>query len=577
MSSPGTSRRGGESAAHWVRTLAWGFLGLLGLWLRAAVPVLDQVFPAAIQVGTTQSVTLVGKFDPWPVKVDLDLPGVGWEATTNSGVFTVRVAATAPVGAHVIRAFSAEGASAPRFLILSPNPQRAEVEPNDSAATAQPLTGLPTEVNGRLEKNGDVDNYSIDLRAGQTLVARLEAYTLQSPLDPVLRLLDARGVQVAWNHDEVRSLDPLLVHRVESTGPHVLQVFGFAYPADSDLRFSGSPKGVYRLHATTDPVPRHTWPLGVGRSVDTRVGWAAWGSNAPGARTFEVMASAVRSAADFHEVRLPGQAGIVEVPVGDGPEGLESEPNDTAASAGRLEIPSAVSGDLDRPGDEDRYRVAARKGEALRLEVRASGLGFPLDAWLRIEDGSGKELARNDDAGGADPVLDWTAPETGDCFVVVGNLLQRGGLDQRYRLSVAPPRPAWSATVPESSLVLVPGRTNEWKVAVERRHGSAERLRVSVRGLPAGVQVEPVEVPEKGTEAVLRWVAATNAGPFSGPIHVQVAGPDRVEEARFPLVSAGENNGVPQGFRRLVLESVRRLWLTVAVPPAPSSDAARSK
>jgi len=575
--SPGTSRRGGESAAHRVRTLAWGFLGLLGLWLRAAVPVLDQVFPAAIQVGTTQSVTLVGKFDPWPVKVDLDLPGVSWEATTNNGVLTVRVAASAPVGAHVIRAFSAEGASAPRFLILSPNPQRAEVEPNDSAATAQPLTGLPAEVNGRLEKNGDVDNYSIDLRAGQTLVARLEAYTLQSPLDPVLRLLDARGVQVAWNHDEVRSLDPLLVHRVESTGPHVLQVFGFAYPADSDLRFSGSPKGVYRLHATTDPVPRHTWPLGVGRSVDTRVGWADWGPEPVSVPGINVPAGSIRPGAEVHPVILPGRTIPLEVPVGDGPEGLESEPNDTAASAGRLEIPSAVSGDLDRPGDEDRYRVTARKGEAMRLEIRASGLGFPLDAWLRVEDGSGKELARNDDAGGADPALDWTPPETAEVLVVVGNLLQRGGRDQRYRLSIAPPRPAWSATVPEASLALAAGTTNDWKVAIERRHGSAERLRVSVSGLPPGVQVDPMEVPEKGTEATLRWIVATNAGPFSGPFRVEVAGPDRVEEARFPLVSAGENNGVPQGFRRLVLESVRRLWLTVTVPPAPAAAAAAKK
>jgi hypothetical protein len=70
---------------------------------------------------------------------------------------------------------------------------------------------------------------------------------------------------------------------------------------------------------------------------------------------------------------------------------------------------------------------------------------------------------------------------------------------------------------------------------------------------------------------------ATNAGPFSGPFRVEVAGPDRVEEARFPLVSAGENNGVPQGFRRLVLESVRRLWLTVTVPPAPAAAAAAKK
>jgi hypothetical protein len=159
--------------------------------LQAAVPVLDQVFPAAIQIGTTQSVTLVGKFDPWPTRLDLDIPGVSWEPTTNSGVIRVRVAPEAPAGPRVIRAFSPEGVSEPRFLILSQRPQQAEVEPNDAVPSAQVLTGLPAELNGRLEKNGDVDSYAVDLRAGQTLVARLEAYTLQSPLDPVMRLLDA--------------------------------------------------------------------------------------------------------------------------------------------------------------------------------------------------------------------------------------------------------------------------------------------------------------------------------------------------------------------------------------------------
>jgi hypothetical protein len=33
------------------------------------------------------------------------------------------------------------------------------------------------------------------------------------------------------------------------------------------------------------------------------------------------------------------------------------------------------------------------------------------------------------------------------------------------------------------------------------------------------------------------------------------------------LISAGENNGVPQGFRSLVRERIEDLWLTV--PPKP--------
>ena len=563
---------------NWVQA-GWVSLFLLAVMgLRAAVPVLDHVFPAALQIGSTQSVTLVGKFDPWPTRLDLDIPGVTWEATTNTGVITVRVSPKAPVGPQVIRAFSPEGVSAPRFLILSSHPQRAEVEPNDETRTAQVLSDLPAEVNGRLEKNGDVDSYSVELHAGQNLVARLEAYTLQSPLDPVLRLLDAQGVQVAWNHDEVRSLDPLLAWRAPKAGTYVLQVFGFAYPADSDLRFSGSAKSVYRLHVSTDPVARHGWPLGVSRSVETRVRWGDWGVPEMSSESTLVPSSAIASGTVGHSLQIPGHRLPLEMPVGDGKEWVEVEPNDTAATAQALEIPSAVSGDLDRAGDEDRYRVSARKGEALHLEVQAAGLGFPLDAWLKVEDATGKELVRNDDSGGADPVLDWTPPESAEYRVVVGNLLQRGGRDQRYRLSVQRPQPVWSASVPEAFLSLEPGKTNEWKVAISRRFGAETRLTVSVRGLPPGVRVDPVEVPEKALEATLRWITATNAASFSGPFQVEVMAPKSVQglagvqQARFSLVSAGENNGVPQGFRRLVVESVSRLWMTVLPMPSKPAD-----
>jgi hypothetical protein len=561
-----------------IRSRTWALCGLVFLMalgvLQAAVPVLDHVFPAAIQIGTTQLVTLVGKFDPWPTRLDLDIPGVSWEPTTNSGVIRVRVAPEAPAGPRVIRAFSPEGVSEPRFLLLSQRPQQAEVEPNDAVPSAQVLTSLPAQVNGRLEKNGDVDSYSVDLRAGQTLVARLEAYTLQSPLDPVLKLLDARGVQVAWNHDEVRSLDPILAWRVETSGTYVLQVFGFAYPADSDLRFSGSPKGVYRLHVSTDPVARHAWPLGVSRAVDTRVSWGDWGVSSVSSEAIEVLASAIAPGAISHSLRIPLREVPLELSVGEGKEWVESEPNDVVTTAQALGIPSAVSGDLDRPGDEDRYRLSCQKGEPLRLEVQAAGLGFPLDAWLRIEDASGKELARNDDTGGSDPVLDWTSPETAEYRVVVGNLLQRGGRDQRYRLSIQRPKPLWSASLAEAAWSLEPGKTNESKVTLTRRYGADQRLTVSVRGLPSGVRVDPVEVSEKANAATLRWIAATNAAPFSGPVSIDVSSssPAAVQEARFSLVSAGENNGVPQGFRRLVVESISRLWLTVLRAPSVPAD-----
>ena len=144
--------------------------------------------------------------------------------------------------------------------------------------------------------------------------------------------------------------------------------------------------------------------------------------------------------------------------------------------------------------------------------------------------------------------------------------------------------------MPEAFLTLEPGKTNEWKVAIARRFGTDTRLTVSVRGVPPGVRVDPVEVPDKALEATLRWITATNAAPYSGPFQVEVVAPGLrrdavqdtppnsvpnsagVQQARFSLISAGENNGVPQGFRSLVVESVSRLWLTVVPPPPKPAD-----
>src|SRR3989442_5489113 len=118
----------------------------------AAVPTLDHLFPVAVQVGTTNSVTAIGKFDPWPAKAWMDAPGVVFKPETNNGKFTVEVAADAPVGPHLIRMFNEQGASAVRFLIVTRDPQLAEREPNDDFSNPQSIESFPASLNGRLAK-----------------------------------------------------------------------------------------------------------------------------------------------------------------------------------------------------------------------------------------------------------------------------------------------------------------------------------------------------------------------------------------------------------------------------------------
>ena len=56
---------------------------------QIAAPTFDHLFPVALQLGTTNTVAAIGKFEPWPVKVWVDTPGIEFRAETNAGNFTV--------------------------------------------------------------------------------------------------------------------------------------------------------------------------------------------------------------------------------------------------------------------------------------------------------------------------------------------------------------------------------------------------------------------------------------------------------------------------------------------------------
>lgn len=566
VKAPSRSRRFG------VRVWYLMFLGGIGFCRLsfAAAPTLDHLFPIAVQAGTTNSVTAIGKFEPWPPKVWVDAPGIVFKPETNNGKFSVEIATNAPVGPHLIRAFNEQGSSGPRFLIVTSDPQLAETEPNDDFKKPQLVGHLPASLNGRLEKSGDVDSFGVELAAGQTLMASVEAFTLASPVDAVLRVVDARGVQMAFNHDG-STLDPFLAWTAKSAGSYVVQVFGFAYPAESDVKFTGNNKCVYRLQLSRGPCLRHTLPLGVQRGTQTSLRLAGWNMGPQDEVTFN--GSDLTTNATQATLRLPGFDNSLTLPIGDGPELMEQEPSEAGSETPRLDVPSAITGCIEKTGDEDRFSFAAAKDEKFLLEVQSASLGFPLDAWLKVENAEGKELAKSDDSAGADPKLEWTATEDGVFVAAIGNVLHRGGADFLYRLSVLRAVPSVKVNASETAFAIAPGKTNDLKITVKRLHGFKAKLTISATGLPDGLTLEPAEVPEKGGDVSLKLAASADAKPFSGPIQIVVTEIESGNEHRATanLTSSSENNGVPGGFTKLAIESTDQLWLTVLPVAEPEA------
>jgi hypothetical protein len=427
-------------------------------------------------------------------------------AETNQSRFRVEVSRDATPGPRLVRLYNSEGASDPRIFVVGAGPESVETEPNNAFSAAQALDALPVTVNGRLDKNGDVDSFAVRLRAGQWLDARLEAYTLMSKLDGVLRLVTTNGIQLAWNHD-FTALDPRLFWQSTDERTVVLQVFGFKYPSDSSIQLSGGDGAVYRLHLNlTDQRPD------------------AMGGQAP-----------------VH------------------PEVSPASP---------LALPVALDGTLGAPDEVDHLLFNAEAGGYVAIHVEAESLGSPLDAWIKVEDPAGRQLAQNDDAEGSrDPSLEWQAPTDGTYVVALGSVTHRGGPGFRYRLLVQSVAPDFQGRSEASGFTLDAGRTNDLKLTVRRLRGHTNELRATFAGLPPDVALAPAPASIRvgNTGPVLKLTAATNAAAFSGPFRLLLTDTQTAQEraVRFELTSRGENNGVPQGYQRLLIEGTDQLWLTV--------------
>ena len=491
--------------------VGWAWLVVVSCFAgRAAVPNLEHLYPAGGLPGTTNALAISGKSEPWPPRFWVEGEGVVIQATTNVGKAEVAIATNAVPGPRWVRAYNDEGASDPRLFVVGVGNQISDVEPNGSFASPQMISALPVTIQGRLDKNGDVDSFGVAVREGEWLEARVDAYSLMSKLDAVLRLVSTNGQPLAWNHD-FDTFDPRVSWRAPSAQTVVVQVFGFKYPADSSIQLTGGEGAVYQLHlAASSEIPEA-----------------------------------------FAGVR----------------------PVETSEVFG---LPLKVRGALASSASEGRYRFRATKDETIECRVDAANLGAGWDARLRIEDSAGKELAQNDDGEGtSDPRLDWKAPADGEYVAVVGSRLRSGSADLRYGLTVDRGVPSIRATSPVSSWVVSAGGTNEVKVAIVRRHGYTNAVEVGFQALPRGVTSAMESVDAGKNEVTLKVVARPDAGAFSGPVEIQVipVGGGRTNRVAFDLVSRGENNGVPQGYSKLLRESTEALWLTVrsaaAAAPKP--------
>ncbi|HEY0944291.1 MAG TPA: PPC domain-containing protein [Opitutaceae bacterium] len=113
-------------------------------------------------------------------------------------------------------------------------------------------------------------------------------------------------------------------------------------------------------------------------------------------------------------------------------------------SAREIKLPATVNGQI-LPGEVDRFRFSARKGQRITIAVSARALipyladAVPgwFQATLALYDPKGREVAYGDDFRfNPDPVLACTIPADGDYTVEIKDSIYRGREDFVYRISI---------------------------------------------------------------------------------------------------------------------------------------------
>ncbi len=191
-------------------------------------------------------------------------------------------------------------------------PESTEQEPNNDPASAQQVD-LPVIVNGCVDRPGDLDVFKFAGRAGETVVAEINARRLDSSLDSLIKLTGPDGKLLAFNDDRDDPGSGLNTHHADSYVMVKLPAEGTYRIHVGDVAKGGGEAYAYRLRISA---PQPDFAL---RVVPSSIALRAKSG----------------AALSVHVIRKDGFTGPIKLGLKDPPEGFSAAP---AALSGAQEI-----------------------------------------------------------------------------------------------------------------------------------------------------------------------------------------------------------------------------------------------
>lgn len=394
-----------------------------------------------------------------------ELPVVPAEKPDEKQVsFQGSVPESVPPGIYEARILTQRGISARQWLVVDTLPQTMTTA--GSEAQSSP-TAVPSECILQGQINARKPRYfGVELQAQQTLQVEAVARRLNSALDPVLRILQADGKELAFEDDTPGLAgDAWLQFTAPQSGTYTIEI--------RDVQYTGG--------------SRHFFHLRIG------------GTKLP--------VSATQTAA-------LAAAGITSSAL------LEVEPNENTSQA--TDAPPStqrLSGTIQQPGDVDVFAIHSEAPAHVCITALTRRLGSPADLVLQLSDEAGKTLQSADEVGSFDAQLAVAVPAAGTYFLTVKELSSLGGPAFTYDLQLQ-----WGGRTEVATtvdIVAIPD-TGAGSIAVSiNRVGHSDPVEVWASNLPPGVNSTPVLVVPNQKTAFLTLTKTAQASPtFQAPIQL---------------------------------------------------------
>lgn len=395
----------------------------------------------------------------------------------------INIGSDVPCGLYDLRLQSPQGVSNMLPFEVSSYPNIME-SGKSTQHKPDEITSLPAVICGQVTPGG-VDYFRFSARKGDKMVASVKGRTLVPYIadavpgwfQPVIKIVDSRGKEVAYSDDYKGNPDPVIIAEIPDDGEYTLMIHDAIYRGRQDFN--------YRIQLGVIPYVTGRYPAygRVGKKLK---------QDLEGVNLDDSKVSITVKKEGYHQVTyttgigtsnaisfyaLPKGVNLIQFP----------------KSGKMLDRNSAISDSLSKEALVKEYTIPVVANQPITIELIGRRNGSSIDAVMKLKDGDGKIVAEADDKEDprqglitfhADPVINYTPKYSENLVLEVSDLHRGYGKDYHYLLRMHNQLPNFNAFVSPANVSIPSGGTSSFHVDIE---GKVKRpAYLEIEGLPRG-------------------------------------------------------------------------------------------